>query len=83
MDQNETWHRGRPEPWPHCVIWGSSSPSPKGHSFVVCYCGQGSSLLWMPARRPYIGPMCKPRREEGNWLVYASVCVMCRVTKVK
>jgi len=29
-DQNETWHAGRPRPWPHCVRWGPSSPSPKG-----------------------------------------------------
>jgi len=31
-DQDETWHAGRPQPWPHCVRWGPSSPSPKGHS---------------------------------------------------
>jgi len=30
MDQDETWQGGRPRPWPHCVRWGSSSPSPKG-----------------------------------------------------
>jgi len=30
MDQNETWHAGRPRRWPHCVRWGPSSPSPKG-----------------------------------------------------
>ena len=30
MDQDETWHAGRPRPWPHCVRWGSSSPPPKG-----------------------------------------------------
>jgi len=28
-DQDETWHAGRPLPWPHCVRWGPSSPSPK------------------------------------------------------
>ena len=27
-DQDETWHAGRPRPWPHCVRWGPSSPSP-------------------------------------------------------
>jgi len=32
MDQDETWHGGRPRPWPHCVRCGPSSPSPKGHS---------------------------------------------------
>ena len=29
MDQDETWHAGRPWPWPHCFRWGPSSPSPK------------------------------------------------------
>jgi len=29
-DQDETWHTGRPRPWPHCVRWGPSSLSPKG-----------------------------------------------------
>jgi len=28
MDQDETWHAGRPQPWPHCVRWGHSTPSP-------------------------------------------------------
>jgi len=31
-DQDETWQADRPRPWPHCVRWGPSSPSPKGHS---------------------------------------------------
>jgi len=30
MDQGETWHGGRPRPWPHCVTWGPSFPSFKG-----------------------------------------------------
>jgi len=30
MDQDETLHAGRPRPWPHCMSWGPSSPSPKG-----------------------------------------------------
>jgi len=30
MDQDETCHAGRPRPWPHCVRWGPSSPTPKG-----------------------------------------------------
>ena len=44
----------------------------------IRYCGQGSSLLSTPARRPLIGPMHLPRREEGNWLMCANVCMMCR-----
>jgi len=30
MDQDETWHAGRPRPWSHCVRWRPSSPPPKG-----------------------------------------------------
>jgi len=41
MDQGETRHAGRPRPWPHCVRWGPSSPSPKEHSpqfsAHICY----------------------------------------------
>ena len=29
-DQDETWHAGRPRPWPHCFRWRPSSLSPKG-----------------------------------------------------
>jgi len=29
MDQDETWHAGRPRPWPHCVRW-DPAPLPKG-----------------------------------------------------
>jgi len=48
-DQDETWRAGRPRPWPHCVRWELSSPSPKGHSpsqFLphIC-CGQ--MALWI------------------------------------
>ena len=28
MDQDETWHAGRPRRWPHCVRWGPN-PLPK------------------------------------------------------
>ena len=41
MDQDETWHAGRPRSWPHCVRWGPSSPNPKEHSpqfsAHICY----------------------------------------------
>jgi len=26
MDQDATWYEGRPQPRPHCVTWGPSSP---------------------------------------------------------
>ena len=32
MNQDETCHARRLRPWPHCVRWGPSSPSPKGAS---------------------------------------------------
>jgi len=41
-DQDETWHAGRPWPWPHCVRWGPSSPSPKGAQPPIL----GPYLLW-------------------------------------
>jgi len=30
MDQDDTWHAGRPQPWSRCIRWEHSSPSPKG-----------------------------------------------------
>jgi len=53
-DPDETWHAGRPRPWPHCVRWGPSSPSPKGAyprlSAHIC-CGQFAGWIKMPLRR--------------------------------
>jgi len=42
MDQNETWHEGRPRPRPHRVKWGPSSPPPKGAQLP----NFGPCLLW-------------------------------------
>jgi len=44
MDQDATWYGGRPQPRPHCVRWGPSSPR-KWHSspslfLAHVYCGQ-------------------------------------------
>jgi len=52
-DQDETWHAGRPRPWPHCVRWEPSSPPPKGHSHspqfsTHVYCGQTAARIKMP-----------------------------------
>ena len=50
MHQDETWHAGRSRPWPHCVRWGPSSPSPKGaqpqFSVHIC-CGQMAAWIKM------------------------------------
>jgi len=35
MDQDETWHGGRPRPLPHCVRCGYSSPSLKGAQWLM------------------------------------------------
>ena len=54
MDQDETWHGGRPRTRPHCVKWGPSSPSPKGHSpqfFAHVCCGQTAGWMKMPLSR--------------------------------
>ena len=32
MDQDEIWHVGRPQPWPHCLTWDPAPTPPKGHS---------------------------------------------------
>ena len=52
-DQDKTWHAGRPRPWPHCVRWVPSSPSPKGggqspqFSAHIC-CGKMAGWIKMP-----------------------------------
>jgi len=51
MDQDETWHGGRPRPR-HIVLGGDPAPeSPKGHSpqlsAHVC-CGQTAGCIKMP-----------------------------------
>ena len=49
-DQDETWRPGTPQTWPHCVRWGPSSSSPKGHSRQfsahIC-CGQLAAWIKM------------------------------------
>jgi len=53
MDQDETWHAGRPRPWPRCVRRGPSSPSLKsGQSSPPqlsdhVYCGQTAGWIKM------------------------------------
>jgi len=51
-DQDETWHAGRPRPWPHCVRWGPRSPSlkvvePPKFSAHICF-GQMARWIKMP-----------------------------------
>jgi len=49
-DQDETWHAGRPRPWPHCVRWGPTFPFPKGaqpQCLAYICCGQMAAWIKM------------------------------------
>jgi len=52
MDQDETWHAGRPRPRRLCVRWGPSCPLlKKGRSpqfLAHIYCGQTAVCIRMP-----------------------------------
>ena len=66
-DQDETWYARRPRPWPHCIICGPSSPSPKGHSPQIF----GPCLLWpngwMDQGGTWHGGRPQPRRLCVRW----------------
>ena len=51
-DQDGTWHAGGPWSKPHCVRWGTSSPSPKGGApsqfSANVYYGQMAAWIKMP-----------------------------------
>ena len=69
MDQDETWRAGRPRPWPHCVRWGPSYPSPKGvqppqFSAHIC-CGQMAAWIKMSLSME-LG-LGRPRRLCVRW----------------
>jgi len=67
MDQDETWHAGRPRPWPHCVRWGPSSPSPKGHSPPIFgpYLLRPNGCMDQDATRHRARP--RPKRHCVRW----------------
>jgi len=44
MDQDVTWHGGRPRPRPHCARWGSSPLPKKGAQHLPSI--RGPCLLW-------------------------------------
>jgi len=49
MDQDETWHAGRPRPWPHCARWGAPPPKEQSPQFSahIC-CGQMTAWINVP-----------------------------------
>ena len=55
MDQDETWHRGSPRTWPHCVRWRPSSPAKRGTAppqfLAHLCCGQTAGWIKMPLGR--------------------------------
>jgi len=64
MDQDETWHAGKPRPWPHCVRWGPSFPSPMGPQFSthIC-CGQMAGWIKMSLGMEVgLGPSCPSKK---------------------
>ena len=75
MDQDETWHADRPQPFPQCVRWGPSvlqlSPAPIGHS------PQFSAHIW------YV-----PKRLDASWChlvciiapLVVSTCVVFKIS---
>jgi len=52
MDQDDTWHGGRPWSTPHCARWGHSSPPQKREQSpqfsVHLYCGQTAGCIKIP-----------------------------------
>jgi len=88
MDQDETWHRGRPRPRPHCIRWRPSPPPKKGHSIPLIF---GPWLLWpngwmdqdaiwygsRPRPRPHCvrwGPSLRPKRTQQPPLLAHVYC---------
>ena len=66
MDQNETWHAGRPRPWPHCIRWGPSSPPQRGKALQfsahICCCHG-----WMDQDATWCGGRPRPRPHCVTW----------------
>ena len=67
MDQDETWHAGRPRPWPHCVRWGPRCPSHKGAQppifgpYLLCPNG------WVDQDATWCGDRLRPKRHCVRW----------------
>jgi len=66
MDHDETWHEGRPGPGPHCVRWGTSSPSQRAQPPIF-----GPCLLWPNGWKyqdvTWYGARPRPRRLCVRW----------------
>ena len=67
MDQDETWHADRPRPWPHCVRWGPSSPSPKGDKAPNFSAHMLWPNGWMDQDATWQGDRPQPKRYCVIW----------------
>jgi len=60
MNQDKTWHGGRPRPRPECFRWGPNFPSPKGAQpqfLAHVRWGQTAGCIKMPlGRKVDLGP---------------------------
>jgi len=82
MDQHETWHGGRPRPWPHCVRWGPSQFFNPQFFAHVC-CGQTAGWIKMqlgtevglgPGYTVLDGDPAAPERGTAAPLLLVHVC---------
>jgi len=68
-DQDETWHAGRPRPWPHCVRWGLRSLPHRGTATPPPIFGP--YLLWQNGSTDqdatWHGGRPRPRRHCVRW----------------
>jgi len=58
------------------LLRGVTIPEGKVRSFVR-YCGQGSSLLWTPALRPFMSVQCATPGRGGELVGVCGVCASC------
>jgi len=67
-DQDETWRAGRSRPWPHCVRWGPSSPSPKGAQPQPNFRPISVAAKWLHGSRCHlVWSRPQPRRLCVRW----------------
>ena len=63
-------------------IWNVHSRMYVSYSVVISfvrYCGQGSSLLWTPALRPFMSVQCASPGRGGELVGVRCMCELCRV----
>ena len=82
MDQDETWHAGRPWPWPYCVGWGPSSPLPQWGTApnFRAMCVVAIRLDGLSCQGDFVldgdwGPISLPHKKEYSPLIFGP-CVL-------